>query len=111
ALRAFHVSPARPTIAGSPGAELAAVGVATTAVVIPKNGLRLSINVIGVTRRHCDVDASKLVTATTTWTGSGPTAYRIVTRGPSTGVHRRTCRVRAADHLITKHEPISIAGN
>src|SRR5215472_10394075 len=73
ALGAFHITPTAAAIRGSPGAKLAAVGIATTAVVIKNNGTRLGVNVIGVTRRDCDVDSSELVGATTT--GSCPTAY------------------------------------
>ena len=69
----------------------------------------MSVNVIGVTRRDCDVDSSELVGGAIT--GSGPTAYGIVARRAAAGVHRRTRRVRAAGDLITKHESISIAGN
>src|SRR5437773_3972141 len=108
ALRALHITPTPATVCGSPGAELAAVG-AAAAVVIPNDGLRLSVDVIGVTRRDCDVDSSELVGAAIT--GSSPTAYGIVARRAVTCIHRRTRGVRAADHLITKHEPISIAGN
>ena len=86
-------------------------GSATTAVVVPKNGLRLSVNVIGVTRRHCDVNASELVTATTIWTGSGPTAYGIVAGRAGAGVHGRAGRVWAANDLIAEYETIRVAGN
>ena len=61
ALRAFHVSPAGAAICGSPGAKLATSCAATTAIAIPNDGLRLRVDVIRVTRRDCDVDASELV--------------------------------------------------
>src|SRR5438874_12508223 len=109
ALRALHITPTRAAIRGSPGAELATIRIAATAVVIPNDGLCLSVNVICVTRRDCDVDASELVGAATT--GSVPTTDRIVARRAASGIHGRTRRVRAAGHLITKHESVSIAGN
>ena len=109
ALRAFQVTPSPAAVRGSPGAELAAVGVATAAIAIKNNGLGLSVNVIGVTRRDCDVDSSELVGGANT--GSIPTAYGIVARRAGTCIHRRTRGVRAAGHLITEHEAISIAGN
>src|SRR5215510_15265132 len=37
ALRAFHISPARAAICGSPCTQLATVGTAATAIVIPNN--------------------------------------------------------------------------
>src|SRR5215216_3033087 len=88
ALRTLHVSPARPAIGGSPGAELTSIGVATAAVVIPNDGLRLCVDVIWVTRRDRDFDAPELVRAATT--GSIATANRIVARRAGTCVHRRT---------------------
>src|SRR5215469_886764 len=109
ALGAFHITPSPAAVCGSPGAELAAVGVTTTGVVIKLNRTRLSVNVIRVTRRDSDVDASELVGGANT--GSGPTAYGIVARRAGACVHRRTCRVRAASDLCAKYESISIAGN
>ena len=61
ALRTFHVSPACAAIRGSPGAELAARCASATAIAIPDDGLPLRINVIRVTRRDSDIDASELV--------------------------------------------------
>src|SRR5256885_2541640 len=109
ALRAFHISPARPAIRASPRTKLATVGITTPTVVIPNNGLRLRVNVIRIARRHCDVDASKLVGAAIT--GSSPTGNRIITRRTAAGIHRRTCRVRAARHLVTEDKPVTITGN
>src|SRR6266436_3530464 len=42
ALRTFHVSPARATVRGSPGAKLATIGAATT-VAIRHDGLALCV--------------------------------------------------------------------
>src|SRR5207248_2831044 len=58
ALSALHITPTRAAIRGGPGAELATFRIAATAVVIPNDGLCLGVNVICVTRRDCDVDAS-----------------------------------------------------
>ncbi|PYJ69612.1 MAG: hypothetical protein DME76_08375 [Verrucomicrobia bacterium] len=109
ALRTFHVSPARATICGSPCTKLATVGTAATGVAIPNDGLRLCVDVICVTRRDCDVDASELVG--TAITGSGPTNNWIVARCAAAGIHGRTRRVRAAGHLITEDEPVGITGD
>src|SRR4029077_10756672 len=109
ALGALHKTPSPATVCGSPSAKLAAVGVATPAIAIENNGLPLRVDVIWVTRRDCDVDASELVGAATT--GSGPTSNGIVARRAGAGVHRRTRRVRTAGDLIAKDESISIAGN
>src|SRR6266436_1901606 len=91
ALRTFHVSPAGAAICGSPCTKLATVGTAATGVAIPNDGLRLRVNVIGITWRDCDVDASKLVGAAIT--GSGPTNNWIVARCTAAGIHGRTCRI------------------
>src|SRR4029434_1868904 len=64
ALRAFHISPAGAAICRSPCTKWATVGIAASA--IPNNGLRLRVNVIWITWRDCDVDASKLVGAAIT---------------------------------------------
>src|SRR5439155_22870522 len=56
ALRTLHITPARAAICASPRPELATIRIAATAVVIPNDGLCLSVNVICVTRRDCDVD-------------------------------------------------------
>src|SRR5438105_6775478 len=77
-LRAFHVSPAGAAICAGPCAKLATVGTAATAVAIPNDGLGLGIDVIWITRRNCDVDASELVGGAIT--GSGPANNWIVTR-------------------------------
>src|SRR5947207_15086976 len=73
-LRTLHVSPARPAIGGSPGAKLTSIRIATTVVVIPNDGLRLCVDVVRVTRRDCDIDASQLVDGANT--GSSATANR-----------------------------------
>src|SRR5437762_8110435 len=77
-LRAFHVSPAGAAICAGPCTKLATVGTAATAVAIPTDGLGLGIDVIWITRRDCDVDASELVGRAIT--GSGPANNWIVTR-------------------------------
>src|SRR5262245_24661568 len=48
ALRALHISPARATVCGSPGAKLAAISTAAAAVAIGRDGLALCVNVICV---------------------------------------------------------------
>ena len=108
ALRALHISPGRAAVCRSPRTKLAAIGVAAAAIVIPNDGLHLRVDVIGVTRRDCDVDASELIGAAIT--GSRSTSNRIIARRAATGIHRRTRRVRAAGDLVTEHKPISIAG-
>src|SRR5438552_7046829 len=107
ALRTLHVSPARPAIGGSPGAKLTSIGIATTAVVIPNDGLRLCVDVVRVTRRDCDINASQLVGGANT--GSSATANRIVARRAVTRIHGRSSSVRTAGYLVTKHEPVPIA--
>src|SRR5262249_50505150 len=109
ALRPFHISPARATVRRSPCTKLATIGTAATAVAIPNDGLRLCVDVIWIPRRDCDVDASELVGAAIP--RSGPINNWIVARGAAAGIHGRTRRVGAAGHLITKHKPISVAGN
>ena len=108
-LRAFHISPVRASICGSPGTKLATVGTAATAVTIPNDGLRLRVDVVGITRRNCDVDASELVGAAIT--SSGPANNGIVARCAAAGVHGRTCRVRATGHLITEDKSVGVTGN
>src|SRR5438552_17403233 len=57
ALRTLHVSLARPAIGGSLGAKLTSIGIATAAVVIPNDGLRLCVDVVRVTWPDWDIDA------------------------------------------------------
>src|SRR5437762_7417951 len=109
ALRTFHVSPAGAAICAGPCTKLATVGTAATAVAIPNNGLCLRVDVIGITGRDCDVDASELVGAAIT--SSGPANNRIVTRCAAAGVHGSTCRVRATGHLITEDKPVGVTGD
>src|SRR5437870_2539117 len=109
ALRTFHVSPAGAAICGSPCTKLATVGTAATAVAIPNNGLGLRIDVIWITRRDCDVDASELVGAAIT--SSGPKLNGIVARCAGACIHGRTRRVRATGHLIAEDEPVGISGD
>ena len=108
-MRAFHISPAGAAICGSPGTKLATVGTTATAVTIPNDGLRLRVDVVGITRRNCDVDASELVGAAIT--SSGPANNGIVARCAAAGVHGRTCRVRATGHLITEDKSVGVTGN
>src|SRR6267154_2552472 len=60
ALRTFHVSPARATVCGSPGTQLAATG-AAAAIAIRNNRLALRVNVIRVAWRDSDVNSPELV--------------------------------------------------
>src|SRR5438552_3612548 len=81
--------------------------IAKTAVVIPNDGLRLCVDVVRVTRRDCDIDASQLVGGANT--GSVAAANRIVARRAVTRIHGRSSSVRTAGYLVTKHEPVRIA--
>src|SRR4051795_3963983 len=60
-LRAFHVSPARSAIRGSPSSKLTSIGIAATSVVIPNDRLRLCIDIVRIIRRNCDIDAPELI--------------------------------------------------
>src|SRR5437764_15473630 len=55
-LRAFHISPVRAAICDSPHTKLATVGTAATAVTIPHNGVRLCVEIDGITRTSCNSD-------------------------------------------------------
>src|SRR4029453_13385934 len=109
ALRAFHIRPAGAAICRSPCTELATVATTATAIAIPNDGLRLRVDVIWITRRDCDVDASELIGAAIT--GSVPIFNWIVARCAGAGIHGRTCRVRATGHLITEDKPVGIPGD
>ena len=99
-LRAFHITPARATVCGSPSADLAARGVAATTIIVTDNGLYLGVDVIRVTRRDSNVDSAQLIAG-----------IDVNKRRATPRIHGCPSRIGAARDLITKHETIGIAGD
>src|SRR6476660_4018694 len=100
ALRTLHVTPGCAAVRRSPGAKLASVRVAATAVAIWSNRLALCINVVRVAWRDSKLDPPQLIAS-----------RGIDKRAASACVHARPCRVRAAGILITEDEPIGVTGD
>src|SRR5215475_8284283 len=98
ALRTLHEGPACTTVRGNPGADLAASGPATTAVVITNNRLYLCIDVIRVTRRDSNIDSPQLITC-----------VDINKRRAAASVHWRPSRIGAAADCGAKDKSVSIA--
>ena len=99
-LIAFHITPARATVCGSPSADLAARGVAATTIIVTDNGLYLGVDVIRVTRRDSNVDSTQLIAG-----------VDVNKRRPAAGIHRCSGRIGAAADLIAEDEPVCIAGD
>src|SRR5215813_9793530 len=100
ALRAGHVAPGRTAVRASPGAKLAAVGIAAAAVAIWSNRLALCINEVRVAWRDSNINPPQLIAC-----------RGIDKRVASTGIHWRTSRVGAAGDLSAEYETIRVAGN
>ena len=61
ALRALHITPVRAAVCGSPGADLAASGIAAPAIIVTNNGLHLSVDVVRVARRDSNLNSTQLI--------------------------------------------------
>ena len=99
-LRTAHKGPACAAVSRSPGANLTASGTAAAAIVVSNNGLRLSIDVIRVARRHSNVHPAELIAG-----------ININKRRATAGIHGCISRIGTTANRITKDEPISVAGD
>ena len=100
ALRALHETPSPAAVCRSPGAKLAAVRAAATAVAIWSNRLALCVNVVRVAWRDSNIDPAQLIAS-----------RGIDKRAASARVHWRAGRIWAAGDLSTEYETIRVAGN
>src|SRR6478609_6728249 len=94
-------------VSAGPDADLTAVGIAAAGIVVPCDRLHLCIKDVGITRRHCNFDASELVPVA--GTDSSATCNRIVTRNAAVSIHVRTGCVWAACYRSAEHKAIIVA--